>query len=102
MAAAKIGVFSVHDDYWTLGYGGITFPLKDIKGLSYIRRLLQHPSAEFHSLDLLRDPGSTNFTEIWYGTSLRIEGADSVGGLGDSGRCSMHKRSRNIGADSAN
>jgi hypothetical protein len=51
--AAETGIFAVNGEYWTLGYGGATFPLKDIKGLSCIQRLLQHPGEEFHALDLL-------------------------------------------------
>ncbi|HYL57413.1 MAG TPA: AAA family ATPase, partial [Candidatus Acidoferrales bacterium] len=58
------GVFAVKGDYWTLGLGRVTFPIKDIKGLSYIQRLLQHPGEEFHSLDLLNiasvDPDLSN------------------------------------------
>jgi predicted ATPase len=50
---AQSGVFAVKGDYWTLGLGDVTFPIKDVKGLSYIQRLLQHPGEEFHSLDLL-------------------------------------------------
>jgi hypothetical protein len=50
---AQTGVFAVKGDYWTLGLGGVTFPIKDLKGLSYIQRLLQHPGEEFHALDLL-------------------------------------------------
>jgi predicted ATPase len=49
----ETGIFAVSGEYWTLGYGGATFPLKDIKGLSCIQRLLQHPGEEFHALDLL-------------------------------------------------
>ncbi|MGH7949209.1 MAG: ATP-binding protein, partial [Candidatus Binataceae bacterium] len=47
------GVFACSGEYWTIGYGGKTFPLKDVKGLSYIQRLLRHPGEEFHALDLL-------------------------------------------------
>lgn len=83
--AAKIGTFAVRGDYWTLGYGGSTFALKDVKGLSYIQRLLQHPGQEFHSLDLLSGPGLMNFTESDHKPSKQIEGTDRVGGLGDSG-----------------
>ncbi len=81
-AAAANGIFAVRGEYWTLGYGGTTFPLKDVKGLSYIQRLLQHPEEEFHSLDLLSGPGSTHHVESGRGTT---EGTDTVGGLGDSG-----------------
>jgi hypothetical protein len=84
-AAAQTGTFAVRGDYWSLGYGGPSFPLKDVKGLSYIQRLLQHPGQEFHSLDLLSGPGSMNLAENELRTSVQIEGTDSVGGLGDSG-----------------
>jgi predicted ATPase len=82
---AATGTFAIRGEYWTLSYGGTTFPLKDFKGLSYIQRLLQHPGEEFHSLDLLRGPGSIALAETERGTSAQIEGTDSVGGLGDSG-----------------
>ena len=59
--AAQAGTFAVRGDYWSLGCGGPAFPLKDVKGLSYIQRLLQHPGEEFHSLDLLS--GSTLHAE---------------------------------------
>ena len=83
--SSESGTFSVRGDYWTLGYGGTTFPLKDIKGLCYIQRLLQHPGEEFHSLDLLSGPGLVNLSESEHGLSEQIEGTDRVGGLGDSG-----------------
>ena len=81
----ETGTFAVRGDYWTLGCGGTTFPLKDIKGLSYIQRLLQHPGEEFHSLDLLSGPGLVNLAESDHGPSARVEGTDRIGGLGDSG-----------------
>jgi predicted ATPase len=83
--AAANGTFAVRGEYWTLGCGGTTFPLKDIKGLSYIQRLLQHPGEEFHSLDLLSGPGSMNRAASKHKHAAQPEGTDSVGGLGDSG-----------------
>jgi predicted ATPase len=50
---ARIGVFARSGDYWEIGLGAARFPIKDIKGLGYIQRLLQYPSKEFHALDLL-------------------------------------------------
>jgi tetratricopeptide (TPR) repeat protein len=44
-------------DYWTIGLGDARFPIKDIKGLRYIQRLLLHPNKEFHALDLLSTAG---------------------------------------------
>ncbi len=85
IAAAATGTFVSCGDFWTLGYRDTTFSLRDVKGLSYIQRLLQHPGEEFHSLDLMNDRESMSHSQIDHGTSLRIEGAHSVGGLGDSG-----------------
>lgn len=87
VAAAQTGVFACNGEYWTLGYANASFSLKNIKGLGYIQRLLQHPGEEFHSLDLLNGPGA--------GAAAELEGTDkasllggatvSVGGLGDAG-----------------
>src|SRR5208283_1865959 len=46
------GVLRKEGEYWTIGYGGKSFRLKDSKGLGYIAHLLRHPSVEFHVLDL--------------------------------------------------
>jgi tetratricopeptide (TPR) repeat protein len=45
-------IFRKEGEYWTVGYGGNAFRLKDTKGLGYIAHLLRHPGAEFHVLDL--------------------------------------------------
>jgi tetratricopeptide (TPR) repeat protein len=50
--AVQKGVFRKEGEYWTVGYGGKTFRLKDSKGLGYFAHLLRHPSVEFHVLDL--------------------------------------------------
>lgn len=59
-------IFAVNGEYWTLGLGSLTFPIKDFKGLRYIQRLLQHPGEELHALDLLgsaiRDPDLPSLT----------------------------------------
>src|SRR5712664_1074817 len=82
-----MGVFVCNGEYWTVGCGNTRFSLKDIKGLGYIQRLLQHPGEEFHSLDLLSGPGA--------GAAADVDGPDqnsllagatvSIGGLGDAG-----------------
>src|ERR1700726_4638101 len=46
------GVFCKEGEYWTIGYGGNAFRLKDTKGLGYLAHLLRHPAVEFHVLDL--------------------------------------------------
>lgn len=82
---AQTIIFASSGEYWTLGYAGSIFTLKDVKGLSYIQRLLQHPSEEFHSLDLLNGPGVAMPPAGDEKSSVRLEGIDSVGGLGDAG-----------------
>src|ERR1700676_4281701 len=51
--AAQKGVFRKEGEYWTVGYGGKAFRLKDTRGLGYLAHLLRHPAAEFHVLDLV-------------------------------------------------
>jgi|HubBroStandDraft_1064217.scaffolds.fasta_scaffold65641_2 hypothetical protein len=48
----KKGIFTREGEYWTLGYGGKSFRLKDSKGFGYLAHLLRHPAVEFHVLDL--------------------------------------------------
>ena len=62
--AIETGMFAVSGEYWTLGYRGNTFLLKDLKGLSYIQRLLQHPHEEFHALDLVGASGTFDSERI--------------------------------------
>src|SRR5258708_33277649 len=51
--SAQKGIFRKEGEYWTVGYGGNAFRLKDTKGLGYLAHLLRHPAAEFHVLDLV-------------------------------------------------
>src|SRR5262249_36640525 len=50
-------------DYWTLLYAGVTGRLKDMKGLHYLVRLLEHPGQELHVLDLLGQTTNAAFDE---------------------------------------
>jgi tetratricopeptide (TPR) repeat protein len=50
--SAQPGIFRNEGEYWTVGYGGKSFRLKDTKGLGYLAHLLRYPAAEFHVLDL--------------------------------------------------
>ena len=84
-ASTITGIFARTGEYWTLGYGGKTCSLKDVKGLSYIQRLLQHPGEEFQALDLLSGPGSVQFANREDQNPPIIEGTHSIGGLGDAG-----------------
>src|SRR5580704_12802090 len=47
------GEFRKEGEYWTVGYGGGDFRLRDTKGLGYLAHLLRHPAVEFHVLDLV-------------------------------------------------
>src|SRR5208283_1368171 len=46
-------IFRKEGEYWTVGYGGKAFRLKDTKGRGYLAHLLRHPGTEFHVLDLV-------------------------------------------------
>ena len=45
-------IFRKEGEFWTVGFGGKAFRLKDTKGLGYLAHLLRHPAAEVHVLDL--------------------------------------------------
>ncbi len=87
VAVGLTGIFACSGEYWTLGYGNSTFSLKDIKGLGYIQRLLQHPGEEFHALDLLGSTGTSAAPEVERADQTSLLGAAtvSIGGLGDAG-----------------
>jgi tetratricopeptide (TPR) repeat protein len=40
-------------DYWALSFEDQSIALRDLKGLHYLARLLEHPGREFHVLDLV-------------------------------------------------
>jgi hypothetical protein len=54
------GLLRKEGEYWTIGYSGKAFRLKDSKGLGYLAHLLRHPTAEFHVLDLAGGIASTS------------------------------------------
>jgi len=84
--AERLAIFARSGEYWTLGYSASPFSLKDIKGLSYIQRLLQHPEEELPALYLLSEgaaPGEGTDPERV--ASLLGDDALSVGGPGDAG-----------------
>jgi tetratricopeptide (TPR) repeat protein len=84
---AQTGIFVRGGEYWTVGYGSVSFSLRDLKGLSYIQRLLQHPGEEFHALDLLDIPGKRMAYDSGSADigSVLHDPAVNIGGLGDSG-----------------
>jgi tetratricopeptide (TPR) repeat protein len=61
--AAVQNVFRREGDIWTITYQGQTLRLRDLKGLSYISRLLQNPGQEFHVLSLVTEIDAATGTE---------------------------------------
>jgi hypothetical protein len=79
-----VAILAPAGEYWTIGYPGRTFPLKDYKGLTYVHRLLQHPGEEFHALDLLRG-GVASPTPEGESLSGDWSGLTRLADLGDAG-----------------
>src|SRR5258705_6079131 len=88
------GIFRKEGEYWTIGYGGKAFRLKDSKGLAYLARLLRHPWTEFHALDLVGATAGRNASEeephrpngALPQSAEELESAGiHMGGLGDGG-----------------
>jgi len=84
------GLFRKEGEYWTLGYTGHFYRLKDTQGFAHLAQLLRTPGTEFHALDLVR--GGATGTEAGEdaGTTLAPKGQDRdaglhVGNLGDAG-----------------
>jgi hypothetical protein len=84
------GLFRKEGEYWTLGYAGHFYRLKDTQGFAHLAQLLRSPGTEFHALDLVR--GST--IDLLAGreaaapvppTEQDREAGLSVGNLGDAG-----------------
>jgi eukaryotic-like serine/threonine-protein kinase len=90
--AQKKGIFTREGEYWTVGYDGKSFRLKDSKGLGYLAHLLRHPATEFHVLDLAGGIASEG-NEDEAGQAHNLPRADEdlekagihVGSLGDAG-----------------
>jgi predicted ATPase len=90
--SAKKGEFRKEGEYWTIGYGGNSFRLKDSKGLGYLAHLLRHPGVEFHVLDLAGGIASREEQEIGQSVQGLPRGAEDlekagihVTSLGDAG-----------------
>jgi tetratricopeptide (TPR) repeat protein len=83
-----VGIFASTGEFWSITYGGATFSLRDVKGLTYIQRLLQHPGEEFHSLDLLHGPENISASadlDNEVVAQLRERTDVSVRAMGDAG-----------------
>src|ERR1700737_849836 len=87
------GVFCKEGEYWTIGYGGKAFRLKDTRGLGYLAHLLRHPAVEFHVLDLFGEIASQQegdeSRQSAHGLARRAEDLEKAGihitSLGDAG-----------------
>ncbi len=93
MRSAHPGIFREEGEYWTVGYGGKSFRLKDTKGLGYLAHLIHHPAVEFHVLDLVggiggqRDKDETNESVrgLPRGDEALGKAGIRIAGLGDAG-----------------
>jgi len=91
--SAQTGVFRKEGEFWTVGYGGKSFRLKDSKGLGYLAHLLRHPAAEFHVLDLAGgiagqgddDETSQSAHGLPRGAADLEKAGIHIGNLGDAG-----------------
>src|SRR6202158_6358515 len=91
--SAQKGVFCKEGEYWTVGYSGNAFRLKDTRGLGYLAHLLRHPAVEFHVLDLFGGIASQRegdeSRQSAHGLARRAEDLEKAGihitRLGDGG-----------------
>src|SRR5216684_2934033 len=89
----KKGVFRREGEYWTVGYGGNAFRLKDTRGLGYLAHLLRHPAVEFHVIDLFggiasqreEDESSHSVQGLPRGAEDLEKAGIHITGLGDAG-----------------
>jgi hypothetical protein len=87
------GIFRKEGEYWTVGYGGKSFCLKNTVGLGYLAHLLRHPAVEFHVLDLFggiagwRDEaeGSQSAEGLPRGAENLEKAGIHIGSLSDAG-----------------
>jgi tetratricopeptide (TPR) repeat protein len=91
--AEQKGVLRKEGEYWTVGYGGKAFRLKDTKGIGYLAHLLRNPAAEFHVLDLMggiasrreEDEASQSVRGLPRGDEDLEKAGIHIGSLGDAG-----------------
>lgn len=84
------GLFCKEGEYWTLGYAGALWRLKDMRGLAYIAQLLRAPGTAFHVLDLVRGSATSADAREYGGAAVGSEGQAReaelpMGTLGDAG-----------------
>src|SRR5438874_11731942 len=95
VGSAEKGLLRKEGEYWTVGYGGRVFRLKDTKGLAYLAQLLRSPGTDVHALDLVgdtadhsesREDEANQFAAALPQSDEELESAGiHVGGLGDAG-----------------
>jgi uncharacterized membrane protein len=86
-------IFRKEGEYWSVGWGGNSFRLKDTKGLGYLAHLLRHPATEFHVLDLAggiggqrdNDEAGQSSHGLPRGNEDLEKAGIHVGSLGDAG-----------------
>ncbi|MGA9723242.1 MAG: hypothetical protein WBQ86_12365, partial [Candidatus Binatus sp.] len=76
-------LFRREGEYWTVGYGGATCRLKDMKGLGYIAHLIAHPGHRIHVLDLFAQVGGSGAAPA-PSADLQAEDLEVVSDLGDA------------------
>src|SRR5215471_13461257 len=67
------GLFCKEGEYWTLGYAGALWRLKDMRGLAYIAQLLCAPGTAIHALDLVRGSITSAEARAYGGATFRFE-----------------------------
>ncbi len=77
-------LFRREGEYWTVGYGGVTCRLKDMKGLGYIAHLIAHPGHRIHVLDLFAQVGGGGAATAPT-ADLHAEDLEIVSDPGDAG-----------------
>ena len=83
-------LFRKEGEYWTLGYAGQFYRLKDTQGFAHLAQLLRSPGTEFHALDLVRGSATSPLAGRDAEAPVPPTGPDreaglQVGNLGDAG-----------------
>ena len=76
-------LFRREGEFWTVGYGGLTCRLKDMKGLGYIAHLIAHPGHRIHVLDLFAQVGGSAAATA-PSVDLQAEDLEVISDLGDA------------------
>ena len=74
----QLGTFVQQGEDWTVGSGATSFPLRNVLGLTYIQRLLQHPGEQFHALDLLSGTSAGEILDIDASRLTSVRGDENV------------------------